>query len=89
MCLIKTVYSGNHSFLHNLRDYTDGSYEDEDHGNRPKVLVRNSSSASSDDPNSAVSRIQNATQNVMGRITGIGRGVGGLANKFSGNFLNF
>ena len=40
---------------------------------------------------SYVNRIQNATQNVMGRITGIGRGVGniggigGFANKFLNN----
>lgn len=39
-----------------------------------------------------VSRIQNATQNVMGRISGIGRGVGnlgGIANKFGGGLLKF
>ncbi len=35
-----------------------------------------------------VSRIQNATSNVMGRISGLGRGVGnigGIANKFLNN----
>ncbi|XP_023215890.1 calcium-dependent secretion activator 1-like [Centruroides sculpturatus] len=36
-----------------------------------------------------VSSIKNATQNVVGRITTIGRGMGGFANKLSGGFLNF
>ncbi|XP_064486582.1 calcium-dependent secretion activator 1-like isoform X3 [Ornithodoros turicata] len=36
-----------------------------------------------------VSRIQNVTQNVTGRISTLARGVGGFANKFSGGFLNF
>ncbi|XP_029833229.1 calcium-dependent secretion activator isoform X9 [Ixodes scapularis] len=36
-----------------------------------------------------VTRIQNVTQNVTGRISTLARGVGGFANKFSGGFLNF
>lgn len=37
-----------------------------------------------------VSSIKNATQNVVGRISNLSRGgLGGLANKFSGGFLNF
>ncbi|KAG1683210.1 Calcium-dependent secretion activator 1 [Nymphon striatum] len=67
-------------------DYAEGGLEEEEQ-KKPKVLVRNESTASNSEE--AKSRIQNATQNVMGKISGIGRGVGGLANKFSGNFLNF
>ena len=40
------------------------------------------------DSGNYVSRIQNATSNVMGRISGLGRGVGhisGVANKFLNN----
>lgn len=36
-----------------------------------------------------VARIQNATQNVMGRISGMGRLTGGFANKLGGGILKF
>jgi len=39
-----------------------------------------------------VNRIQNATQNVVGKMAGIGRGIqniGGLANKFGSGLLKF
>lgn len=33
---------------------------------------------------SPLNRVQNVTQNLTGRVTALTRGVGGLANKFSG-----
>jgi hypothetical protein len=58
-----------------------------------KVPPMNRTDSESSEGGNYVSRIQNATQNVMGRITGIGRGVGnigggigGFANKFLNNF---
>lgn len=50
--------------------------------------VGNCSRGSMPDGGNYVSRIQSATSNVMGRISGLGRGVGnigGIANKFLNN----
>ncbi|OTF76715.1 hypothetical protein BLA29_000197 [Euroglyphus maynei] len=64
-------------------------------GNRLRktsASILSSSSSSSSNPENYVSRIQNATTNVMGKISGLGRGVsgfggmaGGIANKFLNN----
>nr|XP_046918163.1 calcium-dependent secretion activator 1-like isoform X3 [Dermatophagoides farinae] len=64
-------------------------------GNRSRKTSASISSSSGTNPENYVSRIQNATTNVMGRISGLGRGVsgiggmaggiGGIANKFLNN----
>ena len=54
--------------------------------------ARKNYTQSADGDGSYVSRITNATQNVMGKIGGISKitgNIGGIANKFSGNFMKF
>ncbi|XP_076313515.1 calcium-dependent secretion activator 1 isoform X3 [Tachypleus tridentatus] len=63
-------------------DYPETGIED-DMG-RPKVMIREAEGAEG-----YVTRIQNVTQNVMGRVSTFSRGIGGFANKISGGFLNF
>lgn len=54
-------------------------------GTKAKSVVRDAEGAES-----YVSSIKNVTQNMVGRISNLSRGgLGGLANKFSGGFLNF
>lgn len=79
---IKTIYSECHA-------------NGEQTGNRLRktsASILSGSSSSSSNPENYVSRIQNATTNVMGKISGLGRGVsgfggmaGGIANKFLNN----
>lgn len=66
-----------------------------DHGNNnadnfsSRSTTRKSSILNINQDNNYVSRLQNATTNVMGRISGLGRGsiggIGGIANKFLNN----
>lgn len=54
-------------------------------GTKAKSVLRDAEGAES-----YVSSIKNVTQNMVGRISNLSRGgLGGLANKFSGGFLNF
>ncbi|XP_054720268.1 calcium-dependent secretion activator 1-like [Uloborus diversus] len=59
-------------------------YADED-GSKGRTVARDAEGAEG-----YVSSIKNVTQNMVGRISNLSRGgLGGLANKFSGGFLNF
>lgn len=63
-----------------FRDYPEG-----EEGAKTKSVVRDAEGAEG-----YVSSIKNVTQNMVGRISNLSRGgLGGLANKFSGGFLNF
>lgn len=70
---------------HFVQDYPDIGLDEEGATSRGPILRSESESAAE----GYVSSIKNATQNVVGRISVLGRGVGGFANKFSGGFLNF
>lgn len=62
------------------RDYPEG-----EEGAKGKTVSRGEDGAEG-----YVSSIKNVTQNMVGRISNLSRGgLGGLANKFSGGFLNF
>lgn len=61
------------------------------HGNERRTSSISRGSGQGEDGD-VVARIQNATQNVMGRISGMGRmsgSLGGIANKFGGGILKF
>ncbi|GIX91104.1 hypothetical protein CEXT_209192, partial [Caerostris extrusa] len=59
-------------------------YPDGEEGAKARTVLRD------DGAEGYVSSIKNVTQNMVGRISNLSRGgLGGLANKFSGGFLNF
>lgn len=67
------------------REKDDADDTEGEEGPKTKSVVRDAEGAEG-----YVSSIKNATQNMVGRISNLSRGgLGGLANKFSGGFLNF
>lgn len=69
------------------------------HPNEPVFQIRSSGERKSSsrsgsipkviDDSDVISRVQEATQSVMGRITGMSRITGGLANKLGSGILKF